>query len=122
MEHVRADACVMSKSGECHGPVVADLVIQVKRGRRNVGRPEKLPLCVVHALKGRAYSWIAHAGESIVWNVVQSVAPRARIGLRVSHRIVVRQPWKGALQKLGFEARRTIAARRGRKGNGDAGI
>ncbi|HKZ98880.1 MAG TPA: hypothetical protein VJ326_04740 [Thermoplasmata archaeon] len=102
---MQPDACVMTKSGECRGPVVADLVIQVKRGRSNVGTPQKLPLCVVHALKGRAYSWIAHAGESIVWNVIQSVAPTARKGLRVSHRVVVRPKWRNILLRLGVSGR-----------------
>ncbi len=96
------DSCMMTNSGECKGPVVADLVVQAKQGRRNVGKARKFPLCVVHALKGSAYSWIAHAGESIVWDVVRFLAPGTRKGLHLTYRIVVREPWKSAMRKLGL--------------------
>src|SRR5207244_636353 len=97
-----AEACIGRDAGECKGPVVADLVLQLKRGNKNVGHAQKLPLCVVHTLKGGAYSWVAHTGEAVVWNVIRSIAPATRKGVRLTHRVVVREPWRRLLKRLGF--------------------
>ena len=70
-----ASECIGQDTGQCQGPVVADLVLQLKRGSRNVGRAQKLPLCVVHAFRGGAYSWVAHSGEAVMWGIIKSIVP-----------------------------------------------
>src|SRR2546428_13483850 len=97
-----ADNCIGRETGECKGPVVADLVLQLKRGSKNVGRPQKLPLGVVHAIRGGAYSWVAHTGEAIIWSVVRSIAPATRKGLSPTNSVVVREPCRRVLKRLGL--------------------
>jgi|SRR6267143_4711344 len=97
-----AEGCIGRNTGECRGPLVADLVIQLKRGRKNVGKAQKFPLCIFHTIKGSAYSWLAHAGETVLLDLVRSMVPRTPRGLHVTHRIVVREPWKKLLRDLGF--------------------
>ena len=99
---VMAESCIGRETGECRGPVVADLILQLKRGSKNVGRAQKLPLCVVHALRGGAYSWVAHTGEAVLWSVVRSIAPGTRKGLHPTYRVVVREPWRKLLKRLGL--------------------
>lgn len=94
--------CVARESGECRGPIVADLVLQAKEGRRNFGDPVKAPLCVVHAVKGALLSWFAHAGGKLLWSIRASLVPGARKGIRITHRVVAREPWRSVLRDLGI--------------------
>ena len=97
-----ADTCIGKSMGNCQGPVVADLVLQAKRGNKNVGKAQKLPLCVIHAAKGGAYTWMAHTGEAVVWGLVKSIAPGTPRGLHLKYRVVVREPWRKVLRDLGY--------------------
>src|SRR2546426_8534459 len=63
MQPVMAEVCIGKDSGECQGPIVADLLFQLKRGNKNIGRPKKFPLCITHSIKGGVYTWLAHTGE-----------------------------------------------------------
>ena len=94
--------CIGKESGECQGPIVADLVVQAKRGRRNVGDPVKVPLCVVHTVKGALLSWFAHAGERLLVSIRRSIVGGGSAGIRITHRIVPREPWRSALRNLGI--------------------
>ena len=96
MEH-----CVRKDSGECQGPVVADLILQVKLGKRNAGPPLEFPLCLAHAIQGGVYSWLAGVGEKVAWGAIESIAPKTRKGLHIKHRVVAREPWKSLLRELG---------------------
>ncbi len=96
-------SCAAAAYGQCSGPIVADLVLQVKAGNKNVGKPIRLPLCTQHAIQGGIASWAAHIGERAAWTVIKSVDLRVRKGLRVSHRVQVKQPYRSALRKLGFK-------------------
>ncbi len=94
------EECIRRATGECRGPIVADLVLQLKRGNRNVGKGEKLPLCFVHSLTGGVYSWAAHAGEALIWAAIKYVAPGTRKGVRLTYRVVAREPYRTWLKKL----------------------
>lgn len=97
-----AEVCIGKSTGECQGPVVADLILQVKRGSRNVGRAQKFPLCVVHTVRGGVYSWLAHTGEAVLWGLVRSIVPRTPRGLHLKYRVVVREPWRKLLKDFRF--------------------
>lgn len=90
--------CAASKYSECTGPIVADIVLQVKSGRKNVGRPEKLPLCLGHAVQGAVVSTLVNAGADVVWDLLRTIDPKMRKGRRLTQRFVVRDPWKSLLK------------------------
>lgn len=94
--------CVAIGYGQCKGPIVADLVLSLKSGSRNVGKPVTLPLCAAHAIQGGIASWSARVSERAIWGVVKSIDPQVRKGLRLTHRVQVREPYKSALKTLGL--------------------
>lgn len=97
-------ACIGTGYGQCSGFLVADLVVQVKSGRKNVGRAVKLPLCATHAIQGGVASWLAHRGEKAVWSIVKAIEPAARRRLHLTYKVVPREPYKSMLKKMGIRA------------------
>jgi len=96
------ESCVRKNTGECQGPVVAGLFLQVKRENKNIGHTQRPPLCIAQAVKGGVHSWLAHTGEAVLWGLVNSSVPRTPRGLHLKYRVVVREPWRKLLRDLGF--------------------
>jgi len=99
---VTTERCVGKASGECRGPIVADLAVRAKRGHRNAGNSVKVPLCVVHTVKGARLSWFARAGAWLLPSTRGLISEGDGEGARITHRIVPREPWRSVLRDMGI--------------------